>query len=318
MKSWLTSEQVLFSQHITAGNLPHAILISGVKGSGKQELADWLIKVLHCTQANVTLSDNQASILEPCNRCKNCTLLSKNNYPDHNQVTAEKSSLGIDSIRKISSFFERTAQIGTVKTVLVPHADQMTIAAANALLKTLEEPTENSIIILLSDERDTLLPTIISRCRLFEIRPPSGDALNQFISANNTNAFTNLSHLPELSDTDVSEQYAAFEKNFLKYLNTQEARAEVIKMIASTPYGLRWLEKIITLVMRDATGWNKDPNINKNLSNQLNRNTLWHIYNKIIDTIRLTKTISQVNIQFSIEKLIMDIDNILIQEKVQE
>lgn len=320
MKSWLASEQALFSKHIISGNLPHAILISGVKGSGKEELAQWLIQVLHCTQVIGADRVMTTGIIQPCHRCKNCNLLSKNNYPDHSTVTADKNLLGIDNIRKISSFFERTAQIGLVKTVLIPNADKMTVAAANALLKTLEEPTDNSVIILLSEERDTLLPTIISRCRLFEIRPPSGDALTQHINVNthNTNAFTNLSHLPELSQNEIAEEYAAFEKSFLHYFITQEGRTEIIKMITSSPHGLRWLEKVITNAMRDTFGWNNQINSKENVSSSLNKDTLWHIYNKINDTVTVNKTISQVNSQFSIEKLMMDIDNLLIKEKIQE
>jgi len=318
MKSWLAKEQALFSQHIIAGNLPHAILISGVKGSGKEELANWLIQVIQCTQ---TISDSsQKDILQPCHQCKHCKLLLKDNYPDHSTVIAEKNSLGVDSVRKVSAFFERTAQIGTIKTVLIPQADKMTVAAANALLKTLEEPSDNSIIILLSDERDALLPTIISRCRLFEIRPPSGDVLAQHInvSSNSTNAFTNLSHLPELTQVEVADEYRLFEGAFLHYLASRDGRSQIIKMVLASPYGLRWLEKVTTQAMRTSNDWNSDQSNMQNASSLLNKDTLWHIYNKIIATINKSKTLSQVNLQFIIEKLIVDIDNILIYEQSQE
>jgi len=318
MKSWLAKEQALFSQHIIAGNLPHAILISGVKGSGKEELAHWLIQVIQCNQ--VVQDNSQGNILQPCHQCKHCKLLLNNNYPDHSTVVAEKNSLGVDSVRKVSAFFERTAQIGTIKTVLIPQADKMTVAAANALLKTLEEPSDNSIIILLSGERDALLPTIISRCRLFEIRPPSGDILAQHInvSANNTNAFTNLSHLPELSSVDVAAEYETFERTFFNYITKGEGRTQIVKMSLASPYGLRWLEKATTHAMRGANGWSKEADSTESFSTLLNKDTLWHIYNKITATINKSKTLSQVNIQFILEKLIVDIDNILIHEKSQE
>lgn len=322
MKSWLVKEQTLFSQHITASNLPHAILISGVKGSGKAELANWLINTIQCTQVIHEPEPLKSNILQPCGHCKHCKLLSKSNYPDHFTIESEKNLLGIDSVRKVSSFFERTAQVGTTKTVLIPNADKMTVAAANALLKTLEEPSDNSIIILLSDERDTLLPTIISRCRLFEIRPPRGDILAEQISlsVNHSGAFSNLSHLPELTNVEVAEEYVTFEHNFIDYLINRKNRSLVIKMITSSPHGLRWLEKAITQVMRKSHGWdNAEVNCDNNkLAISLNKDTLWHIYNKIVVTISQSKSLSQVNIQFIIEKLIVDIDNILTQENVQE
>lgn len=320
MKSWLVEEQALFSQHIKAGNLPHAILISGVKGSGKEELAHWLIQVIQCNQVQQSKSVNQKTILKPCHQCKHCNLLLRNNYPDHTIVIPEKTTLGVDSIRKVSHFFETTAQIGEIKTVLIPDAEKMTTSAANALLKTLEEPSDNSIIILLSAERDTLLPTIISRCRLFEIRPPSGDLLAQHINTDPTltNAYTNLSHLAELSNTDIANEYVEFEQTCLYFLKTREGRSQVIKLLSNSPHGLRWLEKVVANAMRELNGWNtKAINLDNSLT-LLNNDTLWQIYNKIIATISQSKTLSQVNYQFINEKLIVDIDNILSNLTFQE
>jgi len=313
MKKWLTKEQILFSKHIINGNLPHAILISGVKGSGKEDLANWLVQVIQCKQ--VILGE----ILQPCNTCKYCNLLLKKNYPDHSSVIAEKNLLGIDSIRKVSQFFEKTAQIGKIKSVLIPNAEKMTISAANALLKTLEEPTDNSVIILLTNERDTLLPTLISRCRLYEIRPPSGELLAQHISVNgDSNPFANLSHLPELSSHEIAEQYATFEQAFLSYLTQQEDIMLVTNLVSSSPYGLRWVEKVVVNAMRDVYGW-RDSNlkVTPSLSNEistnkkLNNKNLWHIYHKTIATISQCRTLSQINQQFMIEKLFVDIDNSL-------
>lgn len=313
MKSWLAEEQALFSQHIVAGNLPHAILISGIKGSGKTVLAHWLIHVIQCK--NVI----QGHILQPCDQCKSCNLLNKENYPDHSTVLPEKNLLGVDSVRKVSAFFEKTAQLGIVKSILIPDADNMTIAAANALLKTLEEPTNNSVIILLSSERDTLLPTIISRCRFFEIRPPSGELLAQHINVKvPNNAYTNLSHLPELSSSDIFDEYNHFEQSFFSYLSRAENKSQFIKLVTRSIYSLRWLEKILANLMRSNNGWINADNISANSSPLINNDTLWHIYNKIVATISQCKALSQVNNQFMIEKMIIDIDNILINDKFQE
>ena len=179
MKPWLIEPQKLLSRQINNNCLPHAILISGVDGSGKQELAQWLIKVLVC-QSPVRQQESQ--LLHACGQCKTCLLHQSKTYPDHIHVESQTKTIGIDEIRLASRFLEKTAHIGINKTVLIPKAEKMTVAAANALLKTLEEPTDNSVIVLLSCDATSLLPTIISRCRLFNIRPPVGDALLEGLS----------------------------------------------------------------------------------------------------------------------------------------
>ena len=84
--------------------------------------------------------------------------------------------------RVCNRFLQTTAHIGKFKTVLIENAQTMTQAAANALLKTLEEPTANSIIILVTNDIEMLLPTIVSRCRVLNIRPNVGQALLQSMS----------------------------------------------------------------------------------------------------------------------------------------
>jgi len=310
MKTWLAQQQLLFSQHIADNNLPHAILISGVRGSGKLALANWLIQVLQCQHPI------KKDIIEPCLQCKHCNLLAKKSYPDHLHVSSDKNSLGVDHIRQASLFFEKTAQIGSIKTVLIPDAEIMTVPAANALLKTLEEPTDNSVIVLLSSERDTLLPTIISRCRLFDIRPPSGDELISSLehSTATSNRFSNLSHLAELSNTDVANEFVAFENEFMQYLKNRQQKSIFTKSVIRTEFGLRWLEKITISLMRSNSGWLAQANHAENSSLDIKNDTLWNIYHKITDTMTKIKTLSQANNQFLIEKLIIDIDQILINE----
>ena len=172
MHSWLEQQQLLLSKQISQIKLPHAILINGVDGAGKSELSQWLIKVLSCTQP-----EKIQNILTPCESCKSCLLQRSNTYPDHLLIESGGKSIGVDQVRQASRFFEKTAQIGHCKTSLITAAHNMTISAANALLKTLEEPNPDNYIVLLTSELETLLPTIISRCFIIDIRPPVGEAL---------------------------------------------------------------------------------------------------------------------------------------------
>ena len=98
MKPWLLSHQLILSEQYNNATLPHAILISGVLGSGKLELAHWLVQLLNCKQPNHFVDDNQ-TILQGCGHCKSCLLLKSNTFPDHLNLVAQKNSLGVDDVR---------------------------------------------------------------------------------------------------------------------------------------------------------------------------------------------------------------------------
>ena len=206
------SHQQLLTQQYLTNTLPHAILINGAIGSGKLNLAQWLVNVLLCQSLQKKIGHQQSTDtllqgeVNACGRCKTCLLANNRNYPDHLTLELTGASIGVDDVRRVNAFLEKTAHIGTFKSVLISDAQSMTLAAANALLKTLEEPSPNSIIILLSHEIELLLPTIISRCRLLTMKGQVGEALvSQFhqqtgcLDNNELSAFINLSHLPELT-----------------------------------------------------------------------------------------------------------------------
>ena len=125
MNSWLASQQEMLSQQILANVLPHAILITGAKGAGKNQLANWLKELLICQKP---VAKN--NIFTACQQCKTCLLYKSKTYPDTLSITAERNTIGVDTIRLASQFFEKTAQIGKVKTAFISQAELMTTAAA--------------------------------------------------------------------------------------------------------------------------------------------------------------------------------------------
>lgn len=308
MKNWLVHKQLLLSEQIANATLPHAMLISGVSGSGKFELANWLIQILLCQFPE----KSNEGISFACNKCKPCKLFKNQAYPDHLSVVSDKNSIGVDNIRNASQFFEKTAQLGDIKTVLIPCAETMTISAANALLKTLEEPSANSFIILLSTEPDTLLPTIISRCRLIEIRPPVGKALLEHLGQEYDNSFANLSHIPELSCDKTEQKYLNFQQTMILYLQCGSNKSQWLKEINSSEHSLRWMEKVIVNLMRRQYGWIENREQDKIQKVKVDNNKIWQIYTKIQSTVKKIKMLSQVNEQFMLEKLVVDIEHILI------
>ncbi|MCJ8321468.1 MAG: DNA polymerase III subunit delta' [Colwellia sp.] len=321
MKPWLTEQQMLLSNQIIDNRLPHAMLFSGVVGSGKLELAQWLIQVLLCQQPS---KQPEGHILQSCGRCKTCLLFQSQTYPDHIIVSSQTKSIGVDEIRLVSRFLEKTAHIGIYKTVLIPMAEKMTVAASNALLKTLEEPTDNSVIVLLSCEADNLLPTIISRSRLFNLRPPVGNALLDGLVINgeiNSQSvihenFINLTHLPELTDKNTLQQFMDFQEKLFIYLAYQQEQTLILKTLVDESSALRWLETITVNLMRANYNWLAAANLNDELRQRLEQklkpDTLWSIYQVIVNSNKQMRSYSQANRQFVMEKLLIDIGELAI------
>jgi DNA polymerase-3 subunit delta' len=331
MKTWLFALQRQLSRQICDNKLPHALLFSGVDGAGQEEIALWLTNVLLCqdlkqnfpqkkqqeTERNLSQETTsvQPFIFQPCGYCKTCKLFANGSYPDHLTIVNDKNTIGVDAIRKLSQFFEKTAHIGIAKTALVNHADTMTISAANALLKTLEEPASQSFIILTTHSSDVLLPTIISRCQKFEIRPPVGKKLLAEYKEQGNDAFVNLSHLSELTDEVTAVAFTAFRDKVKDYFRAHQHRAEILTLLVERHDGFRWLEKILVNLMRDQWGWPTAEHENQQ-KNDINKQQLWQVYNLVQAANIKLKTLVQVNRQFLSEKLLADI-SVVIKQKNQ-
>ena len=317
MTSWLLSHQQIMSEQFNYKKLPHAIIINGVTGAGKLALAQWLIGLISCQQPQQ--SPNKTGVIESCGQCKSCLLLKSTTYPDHLNLIAEKNSLGVDDIRHANIFLQKTAYLGNYKTIVIEHAETMTQAAANALLKTLEEPNGNSVILLLTNDIDMLLATIISRCRILNIRPEVGQALLSNLSVNPLNTdintrFVNLSQLPELTDSTLNEAFHAVKTCYLHYLDDQQVELQLLALLLKNEHGLRWLEQITANLYRD-----KIMTVATDLNNiALTPEVLNNLYKVIINGCKVIKSYTQANKQFVCEQLIMAISKVLEQAKVTE
>lgn len=144
--------------------LAHAYLLQGPKGVGKTQFAETLAKALLCEQVG----------LDACGRCKSCRLIASSSHPDFRQLASESGkAIGIDAIRDISSFFSLTSQYGQHQITIVRDAERMTTAAANALLKTLEEPPAGALLLLISEQASLLPITVRSRCQSLRFTVPA-------------------------------------------------------------------------------------------------------------------------------------------------
>lgn len=147
---------------VSQDKVSHAYILNGQRGSGKKMLANLFAQTLQC----------EAGGEEACYECHSCKQAVSGNHPDIIRVTHEKpNSISVDDIRvQINEDIQVKPYSGKYKIYIVPDADLMTVQAQNALLKTIEEPPAYAVIFLLTENADSLLPTICSRCVMLKLR----------------------------------------------------------------------------------------------------------------------------------------------------
>ncbi|SRR5258708_1294094 len=139
---------------IQSGSIPHAFLFSGPKGTGKTSAARILAKVVNC--------QNLSKDGEPCNTCESCISITKGNNIDVIELDAA-SNRGIDDIRNLKEGISLAPAAAKKKVYIIDEAHMLTLEAANAFLKTLEEPPDHVIFILATTNPEKLPETVISR-----------------------------------------------------------------------------------------------------------------------------------------------------------
>ncbi len=168
---------------LDGGRLSHALLVSGVHGLGKVELARALAHRLLCPQPQAGFA---------CGQCRSCKLIAANTHPDFLEETLEPNDKGdlrreilIAQIRRLCDALVLTPQIANGQVALIHPADALNRNAANALLKTLEEPPQGRHIILVADHPMRLPATLRSRCQTLRVELPSRDESLAWLAANN-------------------------------------------------------------------------------------------------------------------------------------
>lgn len=154
----------LYISNVDNGHFPHALLFNGIAGIGKKDLAFYLAKGLLCSSPQN----------EPCHQCRSCKLFSAGSHPDlyHLTIPEDKKVIPVDSVRDLIQWSVLNSQFNGKKVVIIEPAEAMNRSAANSLLKTLEEPVSDTIIILLTQKKQALLPTIRSRCQTIDLVIP--------------------------------------------------------------------------------------------------------------------------------------------------
>ncbi len=250
-----------------AGRLPHAILLQGADGLGKRELAAWLAAAVLCESSTTTLSQ--------CGKCASCRLIAAGSHPDCHWVRPEedKQLISVDQIRDAIAKLTQTSYLQGYKVAIVDPAHQMTVQAANSLLKTLEEPTSRSVLILVTSRASSLLPTVRSRCQRLSVSSPTAEQTLRWLQDETGSAadsalieFTGNAPLRALEF--AGGRFASLDAGMQGALGALvSGRADVTHVAAEwtkknelpeLPNRLTWLDLWLTSVARMGIGGNAD------------------------------------------------------------
>ena len=216
----------------------HAYIFQGEVGCGKETMARTFAAGLQCTAEQE---------VRPCGKCPSCKQIDSGNQPDVIWVTRELSSIGVDDVReKINSEMAIKPFSSPYKIFIVPEAERMTEAAQNALLKTIEEPPEYAVILLLTSNIDSLLPTIRSRCVRLDLKVVDDGLVKKYLMEHlqvpdyqaEIDASYAQGSIGKAKEAATSQEFADMTANalkILKYANSMEVYelTEAIKTLTA-------------------------------------------------------------------------------------
>jgi DNA polymerase-3 subunit delta' len=190
---WQTKQFQQLWQAKNENRLAHALLLVGMKGTNKAKFADCFSRAFFC--------DRVTRDGESCGKCRSCRLTEGRAHPNVLWIEPEKEGaiIKVDQVREVNDFVNQTSLQGEYRIVIIHPADDMNINAANALLKTLEEPASGSLLILISDQNGSLPATVLSRCQRVVFPPPHSEETLAWLTSHPSrqNLFQAMIHLLE-------------------------------------------------------------------------------------------------------------------------
>lgn len=311
MPQWQYLQQLKQQQH-----LPHALLFSGLAGMGKQDLAMQFAQSLLCARPT------DAGMA--CSSCESCRLWQANTHPDFFGICSDDGhSLKIDDIRKVIQQFHQHTHTSAYRVLIISPAELMTRGAANALLKTLEEPSGQSLIILVSHQLTAVPPTIRSRCQRLDFPAHTQlPAKQQFLAERLPQAdATNLLRYSEgapltalaLAEPEVLENRQTFLALMEALCTKQHDPVSAAESLQSFNFQhiVAWLQRFLHDLIAYSQGIAKDFLIDADIVCRIVRNhysfdarKLYPILDRLNELHRLSYSSVNLNVQLQCEDLL--------------
>ena len=162
---WLAQSQQRVRDSLLAQRLPHSVLLLSAPGLGAEALANWMTALALCEFLGE----------RPCGACSSCSLLRSMSHPDYHLVKLEEDAkqIKVDQVRELIDSLSLKSYRGGYKVGVIEGAEALNVNGANAFLKTLEEPTANTLLVMIARPMHRLPATIASRCLRMVLRPPA-------------------------------------------------------------------------------------------------------------------------------------------------
>ena len=311
---WLQAYRQHLAAYVKQQRIPQALLINGIAGLGKHELAKQFAQYLICL-------DKQENTY--CGECASCKLFSANTHPDFIQLQPEEpgKAIVVAAIRGLISKLNLKPQYSGYRVVIIRPADKMNINAANAFLKCLEEPPERTVFLLLTEQMQALPATIRSRCQKMLIKPPEINSAAHWLQEQGIGAEQTL--LLHLAQGAPLRALAYAQENVLEQRNSCFAEWQKISQDKACPiqiaekwqklpdnqlvhWLLSWTEDLIKCYFQIDKSLLLNADLEKHLrtlAKRLDLNRLFSFYDLLLkDTYRIK---TQLNKQLLFEEMLI-------------
>jgi len=312
---WQAAQWQSLKQRVDNDNLAHAMLFAGAQGIGKKHFAQCFVHYLFCKNK----TDEQA-----CGECDACHLLNVDNHPDYKYIApAEgKQIIAIDQIRELIDYLNLTPHSAIKKVAVINHAETLNLYAANSLLKTLEEPPESALLILLTHNPEKLLPTIRSRCQKLLFPLPEAEQATAWLglqlpNENNLLGLLALANNAPLKALDYAQHNVLQQRNDLfqtiqQMFDGKENPVSLAASLVKQDFNLMlacmnsWIVDMIRLKVSDQPPKLANPDIKQKLVALAEKAKLEQLldYQKQLLTIEEWKK-SNINAQMIIEDMLI-------------
>ncbi|KJY83466.1 DNA polymerase III subunit delta' [Vibrio galatheae] len=245
---WLLPLWQEWQSNLQADRFSNAALLIAQEGMGSEQLVEHFSRAVMC----------QNYPAEACGFCHGCQLMESNSHPDYHIIKPEKEgkSITVEQIRQCNRIAQESSQLSGMRLFVIEPAEAMNESAANALLKTLEEPSATCLFLLVTHRASALLPTITSRCQQWSLSTPETQVITQWLSkAAQKNVPEYAAHLNnnaplatlDFINQDKVSQYLAIESQLIAHCQNQADVTKLAKELASHPAeSLHWLWYLLT------------------------------------------------------------------------